>query len=646
MSATPRKPGSPANPHRNSAADQNSTNGSPSRGHSRSPTASSNGLSRSPSLRGSTPVSARAAARKPGRSNLSMSSVPKVAADPSEEEARAQNAALIEDLKAQLQKAETASEQYQKQLGVLQLRLDEAVSEQAKLEDQGHEKDSRIEALNGEIREHVRQIRDLEQAHELERNAMLQEKEQQASREEEMQATIQRLKEAVAQKDMRINAESDKNVSRSSSFRNRASPDIDGQFAPSSQIERSPSRNNSKLLLQKDKLIESLRLELAESQIKLVEMENKGGGRQRELEKELLEARMANARLMEDNESYQLLLSERTLNGDFTKGDFMREVHPEASESKESSGGLGSLADELESADARPEADDSRRLETELKALKDQNKALTLYIERIISRLLQHEGFEHILDKNEEDAPTPAKRTGSNKDLPPTPPDKEDANQQTFIQRAKSVVSGQNNRPTPRSRPASMMPPPAAPSPSAHENPETAPSIPLNRAQSVRSGHRRSRSEQADLGAAAVVGHMYRGRNSGGPISPTVIGPGSRSAFTGSSYMPGGMSAGSRAPSLSSQQERSHVSSSGSISSDPPGDTASTGATSSSPRSSTGMTNYMGAVMTQNKLRPLRLVSETKAAEDEEAARKKANRGSWISWFNPNRPASSESTQP
>lgn len=144
-----------------------------------------------------------------------MSSAPKVNNDPSEEEAQAQNAALIEDLKEQLQKAETASEQYRKQLGVLQMKLDEAVSEQGKLEDQSHERESKIEALNGEIREHVRQIRDLEQSHEMERNAMLQEKEQQASREEEMQATIQRLKESLAQKDMKINAENDKNVSRS-----------------------------------------------------------------------------------------------------------------------------------------------------------------------------------------------------------------------------------------------------------------------------------------------------------------------------------------------------------------------------------------------------------------------------------------------
>lgn len=433
------------------------------------------------------------------------------------------------------------------------------------------------------------------------------------------------------------------------SFRNRSSPEVDGQFAPSSQLERSPSRNNSKLLLQKDKLIESLRLELAESQIKLVEMENKGGGRQRELEKELLEARMANARLMEDNESYQLLLSEKTLNGDFSKGEFMREAHPDtSSEAQESSNGLGSLADELESVDVKAETDNTRKLEAEIRGLKDQNKALTLYIERIISRLLQHEGFESILDKSENDPPPTAKPKAADKDLPPTPAESEDGGN-TFLQRARTAVSGPNNpQSKPRSRPSSYMPPPtSAPmgAPTAHENPETAPSIPLNRAQSVRMGHRRARSDQADVSAAAVVGQMYRGRSSAGPVSPTVMGPGSRqSLFSGGSVMSSGMSTNGRAPSLSSQPEQSRLSSSDSVTSDLH-ETASTGATSSSPRSSTGMNNYTGAVMAQNKLRPLRLVSEaSKAAEEEETARKKANRGSWISWFNrPNAP--NEATQ-
>lgn len=145
-----------------------------------------------------------------------MSNVPRISNDPSEEEARAQNAALIDELKEQLQKAETASEQYQKQLGVLQMRLDDAISEQGKLEDRAHERDTRIETLNGEIRDQVRKIRDMEQNHEQERNAMLQEKEQQASREEEMQATIQRLKDSLAQKDMRINNEG--HISRSCMF--------------------------------------------------------------------------------------------------------------------------------------------------------------------------------------------------------------------------------------------------------------------------------------------------------------------------------------------------------------------------------------------------------------------------------------------
>jgi hypothetical protein len=181
-------------------------------------TKSSNGLQRTPSGRAS-PVSARAAARKPGRSNLSVSSVPKIASSDTssfDDEARAQNAALIDELKEQLQKAETASEQYQKQLGVLQSRLDDAITEQQKLEDQVHERDSNIEALNTQIRDHARQLRDMEQAHEQERNAMLQDKEQQASREEELQSTIQRLKESIAQKDIRVNTDSDKsNISRS-----------------------------------------------------------------------------------------------------------------------------------------------------------------------------------------------------------------------------------------------------------------------------------------------------------------------------------------------------------------------------------------------------------------------------------------------
>ena len=57
--------------------------------------------------------------------------------------------------------------------------------------------------------------------------------------------------------------------------------------------------------------------------------------------------------------------------------------------------------------------------------------------------------------------------------------------------------------------------------------------------------------------------------------------------------------------------------------------------TSSPPRDKQGPNALPGAVMKQNQLRPLRLVRQNTLLEDEEAARKKANRGSWMpAWFN------------
>lgn len=365
-------------------------------------------------------------------------------------------------------------------------------------------------------------------------------------------------------------------------------------------------------------------------------MENKGGGRQAELERELLEARMANARLMEDNESYQLLLREKTLNGEFSKGDLL---HDDRASSPPTASGGGSLADELESAEGQ--SNTVRKLEAEIKSLKEEKKALTLYIERIIGRLLESEGFEHILDKSDDARPPP-------KTEKTPPPPAQSGEGVSFLQRAKSVVAGQGNRPRPKARPASVMPAAttSAPPPpmSAVENPETAPRVPIMRAQTVRTGHRRTQSEQTgDVAAAAVVGQMYRAsrRTSGGPVSPAVLspttmGPGSRQSSLFNVPAP----ASAREPSQGSGIERKRLSSSDSVSSDANADVSSLGAMSTPPsRSSSGMNNYPGAVMQQNKLRPLRLVQENQEIEsqhtsEDEAATKRANRSSWISWFN------------
>ena len=142
-----------------------------------------------------------------GASNLSNSSVPTDADD----DARAESVAVLDDLKERLIKAETLSEQFQKQAQVLQLRLDEAINEQAKLEDKLHEGDERIETLENEKRDALRQKREMESIYEAERSSMTKEREESANREEEMQTIIQRLKDSLTQ---RSNVDEESRLSR------------------------------------------------------------------------------------------------------------------------------------------------------------------------------------------------------------------------------------------------------------------------------------------------------------------------------------------------------------------------------------------------------------------------------------------------
>lgn len=466
-------------------------------------------------------------------------------------DARAEATAALEDLQQRLEKEEKLSQQYKRQAEVLQSKLDDAVKESAKLEEKAHEHEEQIETLTNEKREVTRQMREMESIYEAERSSILKEKEEMANREEEMQAVIQRLKDSLAQ---RNNTDEEYRPSRqgeclpsarrfaqplaNSIASANASPSLDGgSFAPPSSLQRSDSRNSSKLILQKDKLIESLRLELAEAQIKLVESENQGGGRLHEVERLLMEARMANARLMEDNESYQLLLQEKTLKGDFGQSDFSymgANSNQDALNALEGKGAGSSLADELSEA-TEAESEGDRRLENELKSMKEQNKALTLYINKIIERLLQHQDFESILDQSAGDMkPLP----DTNKDLPPAPADKQ--NGTTILQRAKSMAAGPNK---PRPRPMSVISPSTF---SDHTDPEKAPSIPIGNLARSQSTRRRPQSDQY-TGAASLVSQMYRGPDS--PRSPPLGTPRHSQTFFSPPGMSGNPNAAARIPS-------------------------------------------------------------------------------------------------
>ncbi|KAG6041986.1 hypothetical protein E4U41_007505 [Claviceps citrina] len=533
------------------------------------------GHARTRSVRsGAPPVSARAAAVRRDSSAGAVSA--------------------LEDLLQRLQKEEKLSEQHKAQVDVLQSKLDESRKEAVKWEEKLHENEEQLEALRLEKKDAVRQIREMETIYEAERSAILKEKEELANREEEMQTVIQRLKDSLAQ---RNSNEDEARQSRPGT----SSPSLDGgSFAPPSSIQRSDSRNNSKLILQKDKLIESLRLELAEAQIKLVESENQGGGRLQEVERLLMEARMANARLMEDNESYQLLLQEKTLKGDFGQSDFSymsTGANQDALNALEGKTGGSSLADELSDA-TEADGEAYRRLEAENKSLKEQNKALTLYINKIIERLLQHQDFESILDQSGDVKAGPV---NTNKELPSAPGNDGSNTNPSLIQRAKSMAAGPS-KPKPVS--LSFMPPDAN---SAHTDPETAPSIPIGNLGPSASTRKTSRPRSEQLtGGPSLVSQMYRGPD--GPVSPPLLNRHSQSFFappglTSNPNVAARYPSGSQASSGNFPGMRSETSSlsgeSGELS-------TSTPPSQSPPRShSDKQTTFSGG-----KPRPLRLVQE------------------------------------
>lgn len=176
-------------------------------------------LTRTSSLQHSPlPVSARAAARRPGgsRSSASFGKLSSMAGIEADDDMRAENIQLVEDLKMQLQRAELASEEYQKQLNVLQMRLDEVMKEQMRMEEKEHDRENEVLDLQAEMRDTTRRRRDLEQSHEAERALMLKERDQQAAKEEELQSVIQRLNETIRQRELRTYFENERpTISRS-----------------------------------------------------------------------------------------------------------------------------------------------------------------------------------------------------------------------------------------------------------------------------------------------------------------------------------------------------------------------------------------------------------------------------------------------
>jgi chromosome segregation ATPase len=189
---TARKPtANPANTPPRRPPNENSPNRPPVA--SAVPASTGQGLARTPSLRQTR------LARKP--TNRMSNSFAPPETEPDDEETKSANAQLIADLKEQVHRAETASEQYRKQLEVMQKRLDDAAGEQTTSEERDYQRQTEIDRLRVEYKDSIRQYRELELAYDADKNTFLNERERQVNKEADLEAKISRLTATLRARD-------------------------------------------------------------------------------------------------------------------------------------------------------------------------------------------------------------------------------------------------------------------------------------------------------------------------------------------------------------------------------------------------------------------------------------------------------------
>lgn len=129
--------------------------------------------------------------------------------EPSDTDPSSETTSLITDLRDRIQHAESAAQEVKRQNEALQSRLNDATNEQLKLEEKAHEDEERLEELENEKRDLLKQKRELETIYEAERAAVMKDKESTTAREEELQSIIQRLKDSLSHRESSRATDSD-----------------------------------------------------------------------------------------------------------------------------------------------------------------------------------------------------------------------------------------------------------------------------------------------------------------------------------------------------------------------------------------------------------------------------------------------------
>ena len=364
-----------------------------------------------------------------------------------ETDSRAELTSRVEQERQRAEQAEQEAAQLRKELQVMRSRNDVLANEQTLLEERDLQRKTEIDQLKAKVQEADRQTREVNTANQSDARLWSQEKESMDRRESDSQSTIKRLHETI--RSLGLEKSNAKRASKllpkpKNPYMYAEHPLASMEMPISDNSYGSPPLDSTTSdvevdLKEKDSIIEKLTMQLMEQEVAGAQARQMTDSDNRSLQKAYMDLQVKNAELTEENNYFTMMLEKKMLKGDGP--DF-------ASEPQETAG-LTSLAEEMDFEDMPEQNVEAiKRLEAENKQLREQGKGMTLYIDKIVGRILQNPGYEHIIvgqDDDEMPPPPPAKPGSASADKAlPAPPGQDNAGTVSsamagFLQRTKSV---------------------------------------------------------------------------------------------------------------------------------------------------------------------------------------------------------------
>ncbi|KAF9983390.1 hypothetical protein BGZ65_001857 [Modicella reniformis] len=284
-----------------------------------------------------------------------------------------------------------------KKNALAQQEVNAARNNQARLEDKVYDLDQSLAEAHKEIQQLLRTKRDNDREYDQNNAAFERERSLWADREAELSRSLK-----FATRPLIVQApKKEREYRELREQKERPSIDIDSAEALPPQIQQQIAENtaaNTRALRAHEKMVAELRRQILAMNQDMIERQYTFRLRESELQAEVSQARELNRNLVEENESFQLLLHEKSMNGEFMQTSIMKNTNydddligtPTSSANNRST----SLADELGKALSQLSSSEEliaqlNALEEEKKTLKEDNKALNLYISKILTRIME-----------------------------------------------------------------------------------------------------------------------------------------------------------------------------------------------------------------------------------------------------------------